>query len=84
MYFIISLYAVSPVKVAERLTRNFSFKKINKWNMKTVYKQNLETEECVLFCRPYFGIKTEVIKNKYRIEYFICNKVFCETRRRRS
>ena len=52
--------------------------------MKTVFKQSLETEECVFFCRPYFGIKTEVKKNKYRIEYFIYNEVLCETRRRRS
>ena len=52
--------------------------------MKTAFKQSLETEEYFLFCRPYFGIKTEVIKNKYRIEYLIYNEVFCETRRRRS
>ena len=81
MYFIILLYAFSPVKVAEPLTRNFSFKKISKWNMKTVFKQCLKTEECVFFCRPYFGIKTEVIKNKYRTEYFIYNEVLCKTRR---
>ena len=84
MYFIILLDAFSPVKVAEPLTRNFSFKKINKWNMKTVFQQSLETEEWVFFRRPYFGIKTEVIKNKYRIECFIYNEILCETRRRRS
>ena len=32
--------------------------------MKTVFKQSLETEECVFFWPPYFGIKTEVKKNK--------------------
>ena len=44
--------------------------------MKIVFKQSLETEECVFFCRLFFGIKTEVIKNIYIMEYFIYNEVY--------
>ena len=52
--------------------------------MKKKLKKSIETGECAFFRRPFFRIKTEVVKKKNKIKYFIYIEFLCEIRSRRT